>query len=62
MSVWDQWSYDWGEFWARRLDRQISDAEMGQGLKQVLVAYSAVERKRLIDEQDALERKLGGGS
>jgi hypothetical protein len=55
-SQWELFFFDaFGEFWARRLDRQISDEEKGQGFLQVVLAYSADNRKIKMQEQDALE-------
>ena len=55
-SEWELWFYDiFGEYWARRLDRKISEAEKGQRLQQVVLAYSAEERKIKMLEQDGLE-------
>jgi len=62
MSEWDRYEYGWGEYWARRLDRVITEDMEGLGFRRVLVAESATERERLIAEQDTLDRRYGGGS
>ena len=58
-SEWETFFFDvFGEFWARRVDRKISDVEKGQGLLQVVLAYSADNRKIKMLEQDGREAGL----
>ena len=43
------------EYWAKRIDRKITEEEKRRGFLQVLLAYSAERRQQKIEEQDQRE-------